>query len=249
MSAGNYGTELLEGLDRISIELSKVGNVYRGTTQEIGAKLQKKIVEQGFQIKDENKNLRTIRIPELDQIIIVPRLAKNDVGASELYVTACFYTQNGGNVFYRGKGGAATSSNGRINAASLSGSGTGNNSSYGTSDEFRRIIAPLCPMNDRGKPILNFKPLSGTHNIVTLELDFVSVMMLALGIKSDDQYDYTIMSVNPIPNTDDNFMVYLAKIIGSTGYRSGHNSNVNYARVSQQIFHRVNNNGGGGRQY
>ena len=89
-----------------------------------------------------------------------------------------------------------------------------------------------------------FKAAPGHPNVAVLELDFNSLVCLGLGIKSEDNYDYAILQVLPIPNTH-NYTLVMTKFIATNGYRTGKHSKVNYARIEQENFRRYNNGNGG----
>lgn len=242
MSNNNkYGADLIAGLAP-AIETPEIGKVFNDTTQGLAEKL-----------LDEFRT--TYGIPEMDKIIITPKLARNSTGVSDVTVTAYFAVGGaGGNVYYRGKGGANKTNEGRISLLQTAGSGSGGAGIFGTSKEFESVMKPLCRVNaDNGKPMMNLRAVQGT-NVASLELDFSSVMCLILGIMPNDQYDYIILQMTPIANTSNYTMLYM-KYIAGNGSKKGKSSGINYARIEQDLFRRVNNgngggnNNGGGRSY
>jgi hypothetical protein len=238
-NGSNYGADLIKGLAP-AIEIPQIGNLFQDTTQGLAEKL-----------LDEFRT--TYGIPETDKIIITPRLARNNTGVSDITVTVYFALDNAsGNVYYKGKGNKGNKgNNGRINVLGVSGgSGTGQ---FGTSEKFNQVMKPLCKVSEKGKPIMNLKAVPGTHSVCSLELDFSSVMCIALGIKPNDAYDYLILQLTPVANTN-NYTMLVVKYFSGNGSRKGKSSGINYARIEQDLFRRVNNNGGngnnnGGRNY
>ena len=232
----SYGEDLLKGLVP-AIDIPQIGAVYRTTTQLLGAKLTDLIV-------------KTFDIPELDQIIFTPKIAKTNTGAEEISACAYFITQNNGNVFRRGKGGGASKdSNGRINMVTTSGAGgNSKNGPFGTSTHFNRHIGPFCKQNDNGDYIIKLKSVDGYPNVAALELDFDAICYLALGINRNSSYDFRVVQVIPIPQTTNYTIVLMKYIVSGGGQRVGRN-NINYARIEQDNFRRINSAGNGGRQY
>lgn len=229
---------MIEGL-RPAIECAEVGRVYQCTTEELGYKLAEELVTR-------------FKLVECDNIILTPKLAKNQTGAYDIYAKAYFTQQPNGNVYKKGSGnGNRRNNDGRIDMVGTSGTG-GGTGAFGVSDQFRQIMGPLCKVNDNGKPIMNLRTVQGFPNAAELELDFYALMCLALGIKPEDCYNFAILQVTPI-NTTNNFNLLYMKLISANGYRKGNNSKINYARIAQNEFRKYNSNGnqnnGGGRSY
>lgn len=235
-----YGQKLIEGLVP-AIAIPTIGTVFKDTTQALAVKINEEISG-------------TFQLPELDNIIITPRIARNDVGAAEMIATAYFSTNNpNGHIYYRGgKGKNSRGENGRVNMVNTAGIAAGGTGPFGTDDHFNTVIKPLCKVNDKGNPIMNIKAVPGTNNLAQIELDFNALLCLALSIKPNDPYDFGILSVEPIPNTS-NFSIVIMKLIASNGVRKGRNSQVNYSRIEQEQYRRFNGGGGnrngGGRTF
>lgn len=242
MSENNkYGQQLVAGL-KPAIELPEMGKVFQDTTQGLASKLADLIKT-------------TFGIPEVDNLIITPKLARNSVGISDVSATIFFVTDKGGkNIYYRGKGGNNQAQNGRISMVNMNGGGAGTGR-YNTSDEFRSVMMPLCKTNEKGNAVMDIRSVERFNNVASLELDFSALMCLALGIDPKDNYDFIILTMTPIPNTD-NFSMTFMKHISSAGDHKGKASGINYARIAQDLFNRSNNGGGrnngnngGGRGY
>jgi hypothetical protein len=235
--ANNYGEELVNGL-KTTVPMNKIGDLYFESTQGLAEKISDLI-------------RTTYGVPECDKIIITPKLARNSTGISDVTVTAYFATDKaGGNVFYQGRGGRNKNSEGRVNVVAASGAG-GGTGLFNTKPEFDSIMKPLCKIGDNGKPQMHLKSVPGIKNIAALELDFSSVLCLALGIKPNDQYDFMVLQMVPIANTQ-NYSMICCKYFINNGGKKGKNSGINYARIEQDLFRRVNNgnNGNnGGRNY
>lgn len=238
MSTKGYGAALIEGL-KPAIDLSEMGKVFQDTTQGLSAKL-----------ADMIQN--TFGIKETDNLIITPKLSRGSAGISDISATVFFITDKGGNnIFYRGKGGNNQSANGRTSLVNLNGNG-GGTGHFGTSKDFDKVMKPLCKVNEKGNPIMNLKSVPGHSNVAMLELDFSSLMCLALGIDPKDNYDFLILSVVPI-GSGDNFSITLMKYI-TGGDRKGKTSGINYSRIETDLFNRANGGGnrggnGSGRSY
>ena len=145
-------------------------------------------------------------------------------------------------------------------AAAAAGSGSprpaphpaaGGTGPFGTSEHFNTVIKPLCKVNEKGNPIMNIKTVPGANGLAQIELDFNALLCLALSIKPNDPYDFGILSVDPIPNTN-NFSIVIMKVIASNGVRKGRTGQVNYARIEQDQYNRFNGgnrNNGSGRRF
>lgn len=236
MSNTNYTEQVKEGL-KTTISIPVIGNLFQDTLQSLAVKINEEISG-------------TFGLTELDNLILVPRVAKNATGATEIGAFAYFSTTNPqGNIFYRGKGNNRVEG-GRINMVTSAGIAGGGTGPFGTSQLFNQVIKPLCKVGDNGKPILNIKTVPGTNGVAAVELDFNALLCLALGIKPNDQYDFDIINVSPIPNTT-NYTIVFTKYIVSNGVRKGRNSQINYARIEQDQFRRLNGGGNNnnGRSY
>lgn len=231
-----YGDQLIQGLAP-AIKLQEFGRMFSVTTQKLAVMINEEISG-------------TFNLPELDNIILTPRTARNQVGATEIIATAYFDTRDpNGNIFYRGKGKNNRAEGGRINMVSTAGIAGGGTGPFGTTEHFNQVIKPLCKIGDNGKPRLQLKSVQGNNQLASCELDFGNLMMLALGIKPGDPYDYDIMAVVPVPQSN-NFTIFINKYIDTNGVRKGRNTQVNYSRYEQELFNRINNNNrGGNRDY
>ena len=234
-----YGQKLIEGLAP-AIQIPTIGTVFKDTTQALAVKINEEISG-------------TFSLPELDNIIITPRVARNDVGATELIATAYFSTNNpNGNIYYRGgKGRNSRGENGRVNMVNTAGIAAGGTGPFGTNEHFNTVIKPLCKVNEKGNPVMNIKSVPGANGLAQIELDFNALLCLALSIKPNDPYDFGVLSVEPIPNTS-NFSIVIAKMITSNSARRGKNSQINYSRIEQEQYKRFNGGGnrnGGGRTF
>lgn len=231
----NFNEKLIEGLAP-ALPVQEVGRIFVDTTQSLAVK-----------INEEISN--TFNLPEIDNIIFTPRIARNNVGASEFIATAYFTTKNNaGNIFYKGKGNNRLSGGGRLNMVSTAGNAAGGSGPFGTSDHFRQVIKPLCKVNDNGKPIMNIKVVPESNNLASIELDPYALFAIALGIKPGDPYDYDIANVNPINDTS-NFSITFYKYIISGSSRKGRNTQVNYARIEQSQYAKYNGGNKNGRNY
>jgi len=238
---GTYGQGLVKGLAPV-IDTPEIGRVFQDTTKAFAAKVVE-VIRNSF------------NITELDNIIIAPTMARNAVGITDLTAVAYFVTKNGKNIFYRGKGNNGNG-NGRINMVQAAGSGYNSTGNYGTSNEFDQAIKSLCKINEKGKAIMNIKKVPNARDVASLELDWTSVMALALGIQDDDPYDFRILTVQPIG--DSNFSMMIMKHIVSDSSQKGKVSGINYGRITKDLMESVNrgsgnhNNGGNngnGRSY
>lgn len=237
MSNNRFNNEdLIKGLAP-AIEMQEVGKVFKETLQGLAAKVNESIS-------------RTFDLPELDNIILLPKIAHNAVGASDLKAIAYFSTVDGnGNIFYRGKGSNRRDGSGRIMIVEASNGSTGGTGKFGTSDHFRQIMKPFCKVNDNnGKAIFDIKSVPGHNNLASLELDANALISFALGVEPNDAYDFDIFSVVPIPNSK-NYSIAIMKYINVDGVRKGRHNTVNYARLEQDQFRIFNGNGNNNRNY
>lgn len=231
---GNYYQSLEDKILHTPTGMQLIGATFKGTTERLATAALDLISTD-------------LRIPELDNIIFTPIMARNDVGVSDIMVNAYFTTGDAsGNIYYRGgKGKKARIENGRLDMVSVAGVASGGTGPFGTSDYFRHVIQPLCKRNDKGNVAFNIKSTQ-FNGQAQIELDFNAVMCIILGIAPNDPVDFTIEDVRPIPNTENDFSVVVTKIAtGGNGSRKGRNGKINYARISNDLFNRYNNNNGG----
>ncbi len=224
-----------QGLNPL-IPMTLIGKIYATTTDEMG----KALVER---FRDN------LHITEVDNVMFMPALSRSGAGLSDLAVKVYFMTQNGKNVYYRGKGNNQ-GPNGRINMISVAGGSYNSTGLYGRSKEFDDTFKPLCKLSDNGKPIMNIKSEQHNRGLASLELDWQKVMMMVMGVTPDDQFNFTIIHVTPIANTN-NFNVMVAKVAANKT-QSG-KSGADYSRIATDWNNLVNgrhgNNNGGGRSY
>ncbi|MCM1218503.1 MAG: hypothetical protein NC548_28785 [Lachnospiraceae bacterium] len=236
MSTNNntYGNGLVDGL-KPAMDIPQIGAIFKDTLANIAKKLRAELAG-------------SFKLTECDNVIILPRLAKNSVGATEIGVTAFFVPTPGGNIYFRGKGKNNSGNGGRVNMIQSAGAAAGGTGPFGTSAEFEQVIKPLCKTNDKGEPIMTIKQQRG--GVASVELDFNAVMCLVLGIKPNDSYDFSVISIMPI--ADNNFMIVVAKMIVGR-QNKGSKSNIDYAQLEREMMRRFNNGGGnnngGGRQF
>lgn len=197
----------------------------------------------------------SLGIMEVDQIVVTPKVSRSYVGADDLIATMYFSVGKGSeNVFFRGKGNNRGSS-GRVNMVQSAGYGAGGGGMFGTSEKFRQVIGPFCKTDQNGKALMNLKSVPGYSNVASLEIDFMALLCLFLGVSNDDQYDCTVFSVEPVPNTDNVCNMMFVKYIVQGGNKNRGKSGVNYDRIGADQWNRVNggNRGGGnnngGRSY
>ena len=228
--------DLIKGLAP-AIPMQEVGKVFKETTQGLSAKINEAIS-------------RSFDLPELDNIILIPKIAHNSVGASDLMALAYFSTVDAtGNIFYRGKGTNRRDGSGRMMIVEASNGSTGGTGKFGTSDHFRQIMKPFCRVNENnGKAIFDIKSVSGHNNLASLELDPNALISFALGVEPNDAYDFDIFGITPIPNSN-NFSISIMKYISSNGVRKGRHNTVNYARLEQDQFRRFNGGNNNNRNY
>ena len=226
--------ELEAGLKPV-VPMTHTGNMYVDTTQALAEKACVAISN-------------TLNIPELDNILFIPKLANNSVGISEMITQAYFSVGQGGNIFYRGKNNR--NDGGGVLAAVGLGSGTGTGP-FGVSDGFRKAFASLCPVNNNGKILMNIKAHPRYKGLAVLELDTNSVLCFALGIEpSDPDYDFDIIGVSPLGGENSrNYSISIMKFITGTNNRRGKNKKINYAAIEQEQFRRFNNGGKNNRNY
>lgn len=224
--------ELISGL-KPALESHPRGMLYQETNQTFAAK-----VAECFR--------STLGIPEVDQIMITPKISRSWVGADDIIAVIYFTVGKGSsNIFYRGKGNNR-GSNGRINMVQSAGYGSGGGGMFNTSENFRKVIAPFCKVDQNGKAMMNLKAVQGYRDVASLDVDFMALLCLFLGITNDDQYDCTVFSVEPVQNTDKVYNMMFTKYIVQGGNKNRGKSGVNYDRISQDQWNRVNGNSKGG---
>lgn len=232
--------ELLAGL-KPALESHARGMLYQETTLTFASKL-----EDCFRTR--------LKIVEVDRILVIPKIARNYVGADDLIAKIYFaVSQNTQNIYYRGKGNKNRGNSGRINMVQAAGYGNGGGV-FGFTDEFKQVMAPFCKTDNNRKALLNLKTVQNHGGVASLEVDFWALLFLFLGIESDDPYDCDVLRVDLIQGSDNVYNMLFAKYIYQGGQKRG-KTGINYDKISADQFAQVNgrggrnNDNGGGRSY
>lgn len=231
MSENNYKG----GLTTTTVPMNQYGTMFSVTTDELNGKL--------------TDALRTLGIGEADSVLVLPRLSsKVDAGVTDIFVKAYFDASTpGGNIFRNGAKSGKISGTGRINVVTAS--GAGQTGQFTMSDKFRQIIGPFAKIGKDGQPAIIARAVQNYPNVAEVDLDYSAVMAFALGVKSDDNFDFTTVAVVPIGNA--NYKMILGKFINGINIKKGKNSRVNYAKIQSNEMRRINGGGinNGGRSY
>lgn len=234
---------MLEEMQK-SIGIQQSGVLFTDTTQGLAAKLTEEIST-------------SLGISSLENIIITPKVTrKNEAGVEDFMVTAFFSTSDpNGDVYYNNKKNNNRNSNTIFEMAGISGRNYGQ---FGMSEKFIQTIKPLCKVGNNGDYLLNLKSVQKVRDLVSLELNFYSLMCLALNIKPNDPFNFSIVYCDPIyqGNGDGNITNFdigiIKRIVKNRNKGKGKYSHIDYNRLEQDQYNKlnnVNNNNNGGRRY
>lgn len=224
---------LLDGLDKIAVPQNKVGNLYREKTSKL----------QGL---FEDLIANTYGIQEIDHVFIAPKLNR-DGSLANIYCRAYFNTRDvtNGDIVRTGIG----APNGkRMTVVQMLGGAASGSGDFELSDKFKSVFAPLALSEDNNKLIVHAVP--GSKDYACLDIDFFAMMSLALGISSNDPYDFSIITAKPLGG-DDFLLLYSKFIEVGSGKRGRHKGRqINYKELDKE-FARQNNHysNGGDRRF
>lgn len=205
---------LAEGLDTLNIQLNKNSSGYKEKLSNLQALLES-MVEYTFGIR------------EIDHIGILPKFDRN----KKLTTVLCraYFDTRGvvdGNIKRKGAG---TGGNNTI--LSMLGGAIAGDGDFEVSDQFKKIFAPLSAYDDNK---LHIDSIPRNPNIACVDLDFFAVMTLALNIKADDPYNFTILGAEPIGKGDDFMMSFTKYIDIRPGKRGRRNKGINYGSLDRE---------------
>lgn len=238
-NANQYNKEdLLEGLDDISIPMSKKGNIYTIRLKELQQSLELCFVS-------------TYGIDETDHVVILLKYDRNDDLVNAL--ARVYFNTKGvtnGNIVRKGFGVANGGTAGTI-LQFVPGATFGGDGDFTTSDLFKEVFAPLAV--SRGDEALYVGSIPNNDYIACVDLDFKAVSAFALNISETSPYNFSLLSAKPLGGGD--HLLLFGKYIDTTsGIRGRHRrkNNVNYAALDRE-FAKQNDiyygNGGNKRQF
>ena len=223
----NYPNSLVDKLTETAIPIAPVGAMFRENTQRM-AKF----------VVDWLNN--TCNIVEADHVIMYPKYDKqNNIVDFDMY---CYFnTKNSATnknamitKIYNGK---ATRNNvGRANLADLIGQNT-STGGFSMTNQFKSLVGSIADLNNDGNIIIRAD--RQYPFVATIKLDFFKVISLLLGITDEDNFNFTVMSCDPITNGGDNmdYSLLIAKFIDiNNSNRRGKNGKINYAYSDRQMI-------------
>ena len=163
-------------------------------------------------IKFEQMFIDSFHINEIDHIFVKPKLNRDGTLATVL-CRAYFDTKDvvSGNIVRKSFIGEGNGNNAQTvrTIIPLVGGGVVGGGDFTLSDNFKECLAPLS-INDDGR--IDIRTIPRNKWIATMDLDFFALMSVALGIKSNDPYNFTIVEAKSISNGSDysiNIMKYI----------------------------------------
>ena len=224
--------ELVNGLRNTAIPLSMFGVGYRFTCEQL-----EQYVEKLFQV--------TMGFPELDHVLIWPLIDRGGQ-TCDIKTIFCFDTTNKNSSVTRNGnigGGVKTI----LDYAPIKGI----NGEFSVSERFKDTFTSMAILDDNGNI-----PIKSTSDkrIACIEVDFMTLMGICLGIKPDDSYNFRVMTVdagNSRNNGYENALITVFKFIDNTRRYSrskGNGNHVDYRSIDR-AFIRASSPDGGGRNW
>lgn len=236
---------LVKGLSEVNVPLSSYGNVYKDTCSNI----ENKIVD-----------LLSNAVPELDHVLVYPKMSARGGQVEEIKCYAYFNTSlPGNNNITRKGGGTPTNNGGGVTTIFDFQPPTRGAGGWSTSKLFKETFAPLCDLDKDGNIII--ESIKSDKRVAVVELNFWLVGALILNIESDAPYNFTVLAVEQTGNyrdggTFEDAVILMMKYIDNRrrkGRNRGNGRAIDYRAMDRDIINsnRGNGNGtnGGGRRY
>lgn len=212
------------------IGLTQVSKGYTPTVDELNEKLTDKLKELG--------------VDSLDRVVIALKpSSSNASGIDQISINAYFDPKSGSSVFYRsGRQNMQKGKSFNIIAAA----GNGGSGQFGTSDEFKSTMGPLCPTDDNGAAIIRLQKQSiQNYTMAVLQLDMNKTFRYMLGLGNDNRVGYRILKADHVGK--DNYMLTIDTFVNGSSYSKGVRTSINYKEVQHDILRSMGKQGG--RQY
>lgn len=179
--------DLILGLSRPVIPINPVAAEYRETTSTLCQ----------F-IVDMFAN--SFKIAETDHAFVYPvRNKQNQIVGFNLNLYFNTRGNNQNKNIWRVSGAKAQNNNGRPDLMALAGARM-SDGGFKMSDTFKQI---MCPISAGGDNKIEVKADINNRDVAVIECDFFAVLAMCLDIKSDDNYDFTILSCDPVRDGQD----------------------------------------------
>ena len=223
--------DLIQGLYQVSIPINPTGAIYRESTSQLA----------NF-IVDMLAN--TFHLTEADHAFMYP--VKDKTGRIvDFQLHISFDTRNGGqnpNISrVTGKNNKQTSGN-KPDLMAIAGARF-TNGGFRLSDDFKKTMSSIAITQD-GNIVVNADPAYDFIGVV--ECDFFKVIGLCLGIKSSDNYDFSIVSCDPVKVAGEvslDYMLTITKEITDNVSRRG-KKGIDYSMSDMRM---LRNSGAGKR--
>lgn len=221
---------ILKDLTYTSIQLPIAGVEYIDTTDSIANKVVDMIDAMG--------------IHEIDHCLINPARDRNTNELIGFDVVLYFNTRKGNpnnRTIYRVGVDDNRRDGNRVNLMSIIGSRT-TNGNFDITSEFKKAIAPFANLDNNGNIVIMGTDMN--PDIAVIECKFFDLMTVALGIESNDCYDYTIADCTPVNNRNDciNYRLVIIKEVIPEANRRRNKSGINYDVMDRKRINRRRGN-------
>ena len=211
--------DLIAGLRDVSIPMSPSGVLFKETTSSLSNKICDLFA-------------RTLNIPECDHVVMIPIEDEKTRSIIDFALVVSFDITRGnqyGNIRkLSGKKQAYNMGGGKQDLRPLAGTRM-TNGGYTTSDAFKKAFASLAKKDNDGNIIIRTEETD--QRVAVIECDFFKVLEIALGITSDDHYNFAIADCQPINSGNgrslDYSLLILKEIDDGVSNRRG-KSGINY---------------------
>lgn len=236
--------KLVSGLTETSIPANVHGTVFKETCSSLEKKL-------------EDLLAVNCNIPELDHILIYPRMSNRGGSVEEIKCYAYFNTSMAGasNIT---RGGTNNNNGGGERKTIFDFDPIKSSGNFKLSDNFKKVIAPITNLDDNGNIIVS--TVKSDSRVAIVELDFFLAGALALRVTDEEPYNFTVLAVEQTNNyrpggsLEDAILLIMKYIDTNTrrGRNRGNGRHIDYRAMDRELINRSRgggNNNGGGRSY
>lgn len=225
--------ELVNNLRNGAVTLQMFGVGYRFTCEQLEQQ-----VERLFQ--------ESMGFPELNHVLIWPVINRGGVTCD---IKTIFYfdtTCKGSSITRNGNLGDGVKT--ILDYAPIKGI----NGEFSVSNGFKETFTSIAVLDENGNiPIKS----TSDRRIACIEIDFMTLMGMCLGIKPDDSYNFKVMTVDAGNNRNngyENALITVFKYIDNTSRYSrnkGNGNHVDYRSIDRAFIRASNPDGDGGRNW
>lgn len=184
----------------------------------------------------------SLGLTQVDRVMIKPAMRRGDAGLDGISAAVSFDLTSGteirANTVDKGNNNSNLSQQELQQSILWKNSGIKQYSGeFKTSDLFRQVMTPIASeFTDNDEIIVRKPPASYGRNVGVVIVDFMELLRMSIGMKEDDNYNFTIVNSMPISKNKYQFGI-LVYIDANTRRRKGRrNNNVDYQGMTDYLF-------------